>query len=82
MAWLCHPHIVPAHDADEKMASTFVMEYVEGADLGQIVASMVPCRSHLPANAFARPPMGSSMLTNMAWFTATLNHRIYCSRGA
>ena len=39
VAQLCHPHIVLAHDADESDGvHYFVMEYVEGADLGHIVA--------------------------------------------
>ncbi|HEV8058899.1 MAG TPA: serine/threonine-protein kinase [Gemmataceae bacterium] len=39
VARLCHPNIVLAHDADEEQGvHFFVMEYVHGADLGQIVA--------------------------------------------
>jgi serine/threonine protein kinase len=43
VAQLSHPHIVLAHDADEAGgAHYFVMEYVEGADLGHIVAQYGP----------------------------------------
>ena len=43
VAQLCHPNIVLAHDADEEQgAHFFVMEYVSGADLGQIVGEYGP----------------------------------------
>ena len=43
VAQLSHPHIVLAHDADEEQGlHFFVMEYVQGADLGNIVAEYGP----------------------------------------
>lgn len=43
VAQLSHPHIVMAHDANEEQGvHFFVMEYVSGADLGQIVSSYGP----------------------------------------
>ena len=79
-AQLNHPNVVHAYDCGQSHDRHFyVMEYVEGIDLAQLVqAARVPCRSSRRAIAFARRRWVYNTLTNAAWYTATSSRTICC----